>query len=419
MSDQAQAEPVQVEEPQARRPSVVARIFAVLIPGVICLGGVAFAGMLIATRPEAERAEPEHAGVPVRVAAVAASTETIAIRARGQVIAARQVVMQPEVQGRVRWVSEDLVPGGRLAAGDPLIRIDQRDFRVALQQQQAQVENSRLAISQEESRQLIAQREWELLREERGGASQGGRELALREPHIRAAEAQLQASRSGVVQARTNLSRTRLQAPFDSVVQMESVEVGQLVGPNSQVATLVGTEHFWVQVPVPVEQLRWIRLPSDDAPGSPAIVRQRVGEDDAIVRDGRVIRLLGDLDPVGRMARVLVEIDDPLGSGDGLPMLLGASVEVEIEAGELEDVYRVPRAAVHSGDTVHLFGDGQLAIEAVDVAWRDEDSLLVRGLPAGAQVVLSPVSPAIEGTRLRRVEEEADTTVADGGGATP
>jgi len=402
------AEPVGVEEPEARPPSVLARIFAVLIPGVICLGGVAFAGMLVATRPEAERNPPENTGIPVRVAAMAASTESIAIRARGQVIAARQVVMQPEVQGRVRWVHEELVPGGRLSEGDTLIRVDPRDFQAALQQQRAQVENSRLAITQEESRQVIAQREWELLREDRGAASQGGRQLALREPQIRAAEAQLQASRSGLAQARTNLSRTRLGAPFDSLVQVENVDVGQLVGPTSQVATLVGTEHFWVQVPIPVEQLRWVRLPSGDTPGSPAVVRQQVGEDDAIVRDGRVIRLLGDLDPVGRMARVLVEIDDPLGSGDDLPMLLGASVEVEIEAGELEGVFRVPRAAVHSGDTVYLFGDGQLAIASVDVAWRDQDSLLVRGLSPGAQVVLSPVSPAIEGTRLRRVEDEGE-----------
>lgn len=415
MSEQLPAEPVPAKEPEPRRPGLVARIFAVLIPALICLGGVAFAGTLIATRPEAERATPEHAGVPVRVAAIAASTETITVRARGQVIAARQVVMQPQVQGRVRWVHEDLVPGGRLSEGDTLIRIDPRDFRAALQQQRAQVENSRLAIHQEESRQLIAQREWELLREERDAASSSGRELALREPQIRAAEAQLQASRSGVAQARTNLSRTQLEAPFDAIVQAENVDVGQLVGPTSQVATLVGTEHFWVQVAVPVEQLRWIRLPSDEAPGSPATVRQQIGEDDAVVRDGRVIRLLGDLDPVGRMARVLVEIDDPLGSGDGLPMLLGASVEVEIEAGQLEGVYRVPRAAVHSGDTVHLFGEGQLAIEAVEVAWRDEQSLLVRGLPPGAEIVLSPVSPAIVGTRLRRVEEDAGGTVADGG----
>ncbi len=408
MSEPLPAEPVH-ETHRDAKPSIVARVFAVLIPALICVGGVAFAGMLVATRPSAERAAPESEGIPVRTATMAPTDERVVLRAQGQVIAARQVVMQPELNGRVTWMNDELVPGGRLAEGDPLVRIDSRDYRAALEQQRAQVASSRLNVSTEESRRVIAEREWALLERERNAASASGRQLALREPQV---EASLRAAQSGLRQAQTNLSRTSLRVPFDSIVISESVDVGQLVGPASQLATLVGTDHFWVRVSIPMEQLRHVRLPQGDQPGSSVTVTQRVGEADAIERGGRVIRLLGDLDPVGRMARLLVEIDDPLGAPGDLPMLLGASVDVAIEAGTLEGVYRIPRAALHAEDQVHLFGGGALALQPVSVVWGEEESVLVRGLTPGDELVLSTVSPPIAGTRLRRAEPEPQATAS-------
>lgn len=395
------------EEPA--RPSVVKRIFAVLIPAGICMLGVAFAGLMVATRPQAERTEEENLGLPVRTRALQPMEADVHVDAQGEVVAARRVVMQPELSGRVIAMNEELVPGGRLAEGDTLIRIDPRDYRAALEQQQAQLENSRVQLTQEESRRVIAEREWALLGRGASGASEDGRALALRQPQVRSAEASVRAARSAITQARTNLSRTTLDAPFDALVQAESVDIGQLVGPTSQVATLVGTEHFWVQVSIPLSSLARIRVPgfNGDA-GSSALVYQDVGEGQRIERSGRVLRLLGDLDPVGRMARVLVEIDDPLGlqrEEPGRPILIGAFVHVRIEAGHLDGVFEIPREALHAGDVVHLFGDGHLALSEVDVVWRREDSVLVRGLEAGAELVLSPIAVPVEGTLLRRVDE--------------
>lgn len=397
------------------KPSFVARLLSIGVPVLICLAGVAVAGVLVATRPEAARSAQEVRGLPVRVRELAPSTQQVRVRAQGQVVAAQKVRLQPELNGRVIWMNDDLVPGGRVEAGETLVRIDPRDYRAALEAQRAQLENSRVQIEQERARRRIAEREWALLGREGAPSTEQGRDLALREPQVRSAEAALRAAESSLRQARTNLARTNVEAPFDGFVQSENVDLGQLVGPTAQLATLVGTEHFWVQVALPVEQLRWIEVPDEDgAGGSPATVVQEVGEDERIVREGRVVRLLGDLDPVGRMARVLVEIDDPLGlerePGPGeseLPMLLGAFVHVEIDAGRLDDVFELPREALHAGDTVHLLDDeSRLAVREVDVVWRRDETVLARGLSPGERLVLSPIPTPVEGTLLRRVEAQ-------------
>jgi hypothetical protein len=133
-----------------------------------------------------------------------------------------------------------------------------------------------------------------------------------------------------------------------------------------------------------------------------------------VSREGHVVRLLGDLDPVGRMARVLVEIDDPFNlereeAKGELPLLVGAFVNVMIDAGSIDDVVEVPRKSVRDGDQVYVFGkERKLEIRKIQVVWRNSDSVLVKsGLEAGDQVIVSRMSTPVEGMLLRVPEAEA------------
>jgi hypothetical protein len=65
-------------------------------------------------------------------------------------------------------------------------------------------------------------------------------------------------------------------------------------------------------------------------------------------------------------------------------------------------VAEVPRAALH-GDTVYLVGpERELIMQQVDVAWRQLDSVLVAGgLKPGDRVVVSPISAAVAGMKLK------------------
>lgn len=388
--------------------------------GVLAVGVAVFV-FLVRTRPQAQRTPTPPRSTPVATITAESREHPIRVRAQGQVIPARDLVVQVELSGRVLWRHPELTPGGTVRAGDTLVRIDPRDFRAAVAQQSAQLESQRVQVQTEQRRRAVAEREWEILsrQSETLQASEEGRALSLRQPQLRSAEASVDATEAQLAQARLTLSRTQLRAPFNALVRAADVEVGQLVGPSAQLATLVGTDHFWVQVALPIESLAAIRVPgAGGTEGSPARVYQMVGGR-RVERRGRVIRLLGDLDPVGRMARVLVEIDDPLGleaepevsaegaSAPSLPILLGAYVHVEIDAGTMPASIEVPRSALRTGDTVWVVADGRLAIREVQVAWRREDTVLVGGgLAAGDRVVTSPLAAPVQGMALRIVGEE-------------
>ncbi|HHI68921.1 MAG TPA: efflux RND transporter periplasmic adaptor subunit [Planctomycetes bacterium] len=376
---------------------------------LVLLGGAAFLAVwLIRTRPKPGHSVQPETAVLVRTMRARKGREVITVRGMGTVIPARKVVLQPEVGGRVVEQAQELVPGGRLAAGETVLRIDPRDYRLALAQKQAQLEKARLDLAVEEGRRRVALKEWESLKKGMKGASPD-KALVLREPYIKNARAALDAASSGVEKARLDLERTNVKAPFNSLVLSENTEVGQVVTPQTQLAVLAGTDTFWVQTVLPVESLRWIEFPpSGKDTGPSAKVIQLLGEGKRILREGKVLRLLGDLEAQGRMARVLVAVEDPLllhgsGEGESLPLLLGSYVRVEIRGKEVDGVFALPRTALHDGDKVWVMGeDDRLEIRPVSVLFRERKRVLIDGgLGEGERIVVSPIPIPAPGLKLK------------------
>jgi len=386
---------------------------------VVLAVGVLAATWLISTPPQPERRHEEAAVPLVRVLDAEPVSYRVTLAAMGTVVPAQEVALFPQVTGRIVEQSPGLVPGGVFRQGDTLLRIDPRDYRIAVKQQEAALERARLELRLETGRKVIAEREWKLLEADIPDI-QEYRELALREPHQRNAAASLAAAEAALELAELNLERTVIRAPFNAIVQEEFVDEGQLVSPQTRLATLVGTDRFWVQVSIPVDRLRWIDLPQDGKPAAPDVrITQETGPDVTIERHGRLLRLLGDLDPAGRMARVLVSIEDPLvlarkAGQRGPGLMLGAYVRVEIMGRTLRDVFVVPRTAIREGDRLWVLDeDDALRFRDVTIAWRSGEEVVVsEGLQRGERVVVTPLASPIPGMKLRPQAEAAPTSGA-------
>ncbi len=400
----------------------IAKKFArIALPLVVLAVAGAIAASLVMTRAKPERAKPAEQRVLVEAQPVHRQAHQLKVRAAGTVEAARSVVVQPQVAGRIVWINDQLIPGGLVHKGDVLFKIDDRDYKLALEEQKNQLAQARAQLAQERGRVKVAKREWELFKDEakKDLGSEADPSLALRKPQLESAKVAVDAAQAAIDRAQLNLQRTTVRAPFDAMVVSESADRGQLVSTQSQVATLVGTAAFWVQVSVPVDKLPYVNIPGVNATqGAKASVEQDIGPRH-IERQAHVVRLLGDLDQTGRMARVLAEIDDPLqlaGDGDpnaghkaGIPLLLNSYVDVEIAGPTSDKLIEVPREAVHEGDKVYAYADGKLDIRQVHIAWRRPKSVLVdKGLADGDQIITSPVATPLQGMKLR-LAGESDT----------
>jgi len=353
-------------------------------PVVLIAVGVYIANHLISTKPKSKKAAVKQQPALVETMSATFTDEKIIVPGLGTILPAREVVIQPEASGLIIQQNPSLIPGGILKEGDLIARIDPRDYEYAVAQQEAAVETAAFNVKVEEGRKTVAEREWKLLGNE-VATTDLGRELALREPHIQNVKAILNAAQSRLQQAKLQLQRTNIHAPFNCIVREENIDTGQYVTPQTRIATLVGTDQYWVKVAVSMDHLRYIRIPTKAGEkGSPVTLIQEAGLSDRIERQGYVIRLLSDLDIEGRRARLLIAIDDPLQltlpeEERTIPLVLNAYVRADIEGSFLSNICVLPRTALREGDKIWIMNsDNELEIHPAEILWRQEDSVFIR-----------------------------------------
>ena len=192
-----------------------------------------------------------------------------------------------------------------------------------------------------------------------------------------------------------------LKAPFDGVVQTRSSDLGQYITPGTQLAVLVGTDQAEVLVDIPLSRMDDLVL-NGTAP--PAEVRLQLG-----ARQERwtaqVKHLLPELTPQGRMARMVLTVDDPFrrSAPGGTPLFVGAFVQVTLPGRLLEDVIRVPAQALRDFGTVWIATtSSELELRNVEIAHQERDAVyLSSGVDAGERIITSPLKGAANGLKLR------------------
>ncbi|MEM7435671.1 MAG: hypothetical protein AAF436_11005, partial [Myxococcota bacterium] len=113
--------------------------------GVLALA-IAGASLFIVTKEEPPRAEKALEGTLVEVIEVSAADHEVDLLAKGTVVPAQEVELQPELGGRVIWQSEELVAGGRFADGQPVLKIDGRDYELAVESFRSEVNRAKLDL---------------------------------------------------------------------------------------------------------------------------------------------------------------------------------------------------------------------------------------------------------------------------------
>jgi HlyD family secretion protein len=171
----------------------------------------------------------------------------------------------PRAAGRVQKIFAR--EGQTLKAGDPIVELDaaelpaQRDLAAA--QVNAAQRDAEAQMAQLEFLRADAKRQQELFRNrtvspneaEKAASAANAQEKNVEAAHMRVAQAKAQ-----LAQIETQLHEMRVVAPGDSILEVLSVKVGDVLPANREVATLILPQHLWVRVYVPEKWLGYIKL---------------------------------------------------------------------------------------------------------------------------------------------------------------
>ena len=382
------------------------------------VGSVALATLLVSLAPEPETHEPPSQIPYADTDRIAAGSGPIPVHGAGTVRPSAEIDITPQVGGRVVWVDPAFHSGRRVASGQTLFRIEEADYEYRVREAEAALAARRVALLEARENAAIARDEYQRYAERRSDeAASEASPLTLRLPQLEAAEAAVQREEATLAQAKLDLSRTRIIAPFDGIVREESVDIGQLLTAGHAVGRLFASDAVEVVIPLSdadaalIPRL-WTEPESDaDTPVAARVIAEY--GDGRYAWQGYVDRAEASLDAETRTIDVVVRVDGPFSPGDavdagrsseqGPPLLVGKYAEVVIEGLVSDSYFRVRRAALQPDNEIWTVrDDGTVHIVAVRVLQRTDDEVYVTGaLNDDDAVVIGGIRFATEGMAVR------------------
>jgi len=384
-------------------------ILKILLPFAV-LGLTAAAAWTLIRHRSMIQPEPVKEVIPlVEVVSARPGPHQFVVRSQGEVAARTEIDLVSEVPGKVVWIAPDFADGGFFKEKELLVKLDPRDYELAVTQAEAAVAQARVALEREMAEASIAKQEWEQI-----GKGQA-KALLLREPQLAQAEASLRAALASLEKAKLDLTRCEITAPFAGRIRAKRVDVGQFINRGTPLARAYAVDYVEIALPIELDELDFLDLPMTpdaDWPGLPVTLTARWGESDARWT-GRLIRTGGDLNPVTRMLTGIVRVDDPYGlkhKDRPAPLPIGLFVNAAIAGRAVDSVYRVPRAALRGRDQLMVVDtEDRLRFRAVQVVrLLEKEALLRSGLESGDRVCVSLLDAPVDGMKVNPRELDSE-----------
>jgi len=157
--------------------------------------------------------------------------------------------------------------GDRLRAGQPIVQLDASEPRARRDLAAAQIDTSiHDADAQEAQVQFLrddARRQQDLLKRKvvsPNDAERADSAAKTQEKNVQAARMRVAQARAQLADIDAQLAEMQVVAPSDSILEVLSVKVGDILPPNREAATLLLTGHLWVRVYVPETWLGHIKV---------------------------------------------------------------------------------------------------------------------------------------------------------------
>lgn len=376
----------------------------ILTSTVMIIGSALAISVIFSTEPKAQK-DGATKKTPMLVEVINADwgNHVPMIRTYGVVKPSKTIQLKPRVGGEVIAVSPQFVPGNLISQGQWLIKLDPTDFEIALERARSELTKAESAYAIEQGEQIRAQKAFELVSET---VASDNKALILRQPQLKQAEAEVKTAQAMVKQAEIELQRTVIAMPFSGQILSREANLGSQLTPGNVLADVIGTKTYWIESNIPLSQLAWLAAPASDGEANVVIKNTTAGNQET-EHQGKLIQVITRLDEQSRMARVLIEVNDPLGltsnnqqiSSNAL--IAGTYVETDLPAKTINDSVKLPVQYLRKRDTAWVMKDGKLDIRSVTVLYRDENfAYISEGITEGDKVITTDISAVRQGANV-------------------
>jgi len=386
--------------------------------------------------------------------------------AYGSVEPAVVLKAKTEVSGKISYIHPALQKGASLAKGTVVLRIEPTTFEFSLDQSKAGLSSSlsslkQLEVEEKSTRRSLSlatqnltfgEKESDRLRSilKKGLISRSAfdaqeqKVLQLRQTvedlagkldtytsRTSVIQAQINQSKTQLAQSKDTLGRTEVVLPFDARIGEVLVEKGEYTTIGSLLFEALGTQAVEISAQLPIKQFSPLLMGLGDRAlnlQTPSSLMSAVSsinleanvslvgrQDDAARWKGELLYIGESIDPTRDTMSLVVSVNDPYGSvipGHKPPLLKGMYVAVEFFAPP-HQMFVLPRRAVHQGRVYIAKDDNTLEIRPVNILYQQGvlvvvgDENAISGLKEGEKVIVTDVIPVINGMPLKPTHAKA------------
>ena len=323
---------------------------------------------------------------------------TLRVTTNGEVRSVTEINVIPQVSGRIIQVADEFIDGGNIKKGQPLIWIDDRDYKLATISAESRVAQAKKLLEREIAESELAKKDWEELGE--GEASP----LTLRIPQLEEARALLNAAEADLEKAKLNLERTVINLPFDGLIKKKNAGIGQYVNAGSILGSAFSTEKVLIPLPLTDTELSYLGLPlgyeSKGYFDGPKVVFRSYISRKNIEWLGRITRTSGSIDSQTRLVYAYAEVLNPY--DEDPPLAIGTYVDAEIEGNFISNGFMLPIAAIKNDNEIYVIDqNSKLKIKKIEIVGTEDDKVIVKGdISELDMVVISTINTGYEGMEL-------------------
>ncbi len=429
---------------------------------IIAFAGIVLVALIMVLQPAMEHNSTARPVVPVNVITIGEHQLRSTITGFGTVKPSLTLSAKSEVSGRITYRHPELKKGAILLKDTVVIRIDDKDYQLALRQAQAdllsthaslkemqlkientqldlKLANEKLAVRQKELTRLeklsasgaVSQSMLDAERQNRLQQQQEVQQLENQQTtlpsEVEVLNAKIDIAQAKVEQSQRDLDRTEVRLPFTARVRQVSAEQDQFVAKGTNLFDLSGIDKVEINAQFPLSQFRQIAANFDkekltlsnltstteghnffSSLGLSATVN--IAGSDISSWAATVERLSDDLDPQSRTVGVVVSVTGNYENIDPSarpPLLEGNYMQVLLR-GAASQYFAIPRFAVHEQHVYRVDDDNKLErLELVEPQYLGELALVKTGLQEGDQLIVSDVFPAVNGMNLDPIVDTA------------
>ncbi|HHB82899.1 MAG TPA: efflux RND transporter periplasmic adaptor subunit [Devosia sp.] len=358
------------------------------------------------------------------------------------------------VKGRVIFVHDDLESGEILREGTLLLQTDPSFYELGIREAEAEIASVDAEIEQlrqeavnaaglldlEQQRLVLSETSLERTRSlvASGSVPQSSLDTQLRATlaqrqavqglinqqniipiQLNRLEAQKERVLAKLEQVQSDLSDTRIYAPFDMRISEVEVEKFQYINPGQRLFSGDDIDASKVVLQVPMQDLRRVlnevegqNQGSDELniSGIEAQVKL-VGDEQSW--EAQVVRIANGIDPATRTVRVVLRIEQPGQSFDPnsnprLPKGMFVQGVLQIQMRDPQIV--VPQSAIHQGWVYLVNSESRLErVQVRTLLQQNGMAVIEHGLEGGEYVILDDLVPAISGMALSATTLDGET----------